>query len=55
MNTKHWIVEMHYMGKIKYFESFMTQAEALEYYSLKQGACRFGLIGWSVTYPREVL
>lgn len=49
-----WVVEMVYMGKVEDVFRFKTREEAMACYESKLGACRYGLVGWSVSYPREV-
>lgn len=50
----NWVVEMYYQGKRDSVVRFKTKAEALTYYESKLSACKFGLVGWSVRYPREI-
>jgi hypothetical protein len=50
---KKWIVQLFFQGKLDHTEIFTSKEEALAYYQNKAGACRFGLVGWSVSYPRE--
>jgi hypothetical protein len=50
---KKWVVRLFYYGKVCSTEAFKTREEAMEYYESRVGACRYGLVGWSVEYPRE--
>lgn len=52
--TTIWIVEMFFQGKRDRSYRFKSKGEAIDFYESKLSACRFGLIGWSVSYPREV-
>lgn len=52
--SKHWIVQFFYYGELRDTERFASRDEAMAFYENKLGACRFGLVGWSVSYPREV-
>lgn len=49
-----WVVEMAYMGKVQNSERFSSKDDAIAFYESKLGACRFGLVGWSVSYPKQV-
>lgn len=52
MNT-FWVVEMYYQGKRNQTFRFLNRDEAFKFYESKLSACKFGLVGWSVAYPRE--
>jgi hypothetical protein len=48
-----WIVERFYMGQMDSAERFATREEAMEYFQSAANGCRYGLVGWSVSYPRQ--
>jgi len=43
-----------YIALFQSTELFASQELALEYFNFKASACKFGLVGWSVSYPRRV-
>ena len=48
-----WVVETFHGSERQAVEEFPSEEEARRYFEAKRAACRFGLVGWSVSFPRE--
>ncbi len=51
---KYWQCVLYYRGKYHSLHKFTSREKAMEFYQLKLGAFKFGLVGWTVSYPSEV-
>lgn len=49
-----WLVTVYFQNKVDSVEQFASKAEAMSYFESKAAACRLGLVGWSVSYPKQV-
>jgi hypothetical protein len=48
-----WIIHIYYQNKKHSTEKFLTREDALVRFNSLSGAFKFGLVGWSVSYPSE--
>lgn len=49
-----WVVETFYQNKRQDTFTFNSRDEAMAKFNSLCGAFKFGLVGWSASYPREV-
>lgn len=50
-----WIVQLFYQNKLDATFTFPSELEAKEFFQQKALAFKYGLMGWSASYPRKAI